>query len=257
MLTMVTTDNVLVFTFVLMRMSGCILFNPIIGRRSLPNLYKAALIMTLTLLVVAYTNPVLPEIDSTIELFIKLMAEFFVGFTIGFIINLFILVISFGGEVIDYQMGLSMAKIFDPASNINMSLSASFFNILFTLLFFISNGHLTMIRIFMETERLVPYGQVVLPFNVSGTVMNIFFQCTVMAVKLALPIIVVEFLVEMGVGIIMKAIPQINIFVINIQLKVVMGLLMLVFMFGPFAAFIENLMNTMFEAINAAVATLG
>jgi len=256
---MITMDNISFFALVLMRMSGCIFFNPIVGRRNLPNIYKVGITVLLSLLVVlSYTEQPVLEFDSTLKFIEKLLLEFLIGFVIGFVVSLFTMVISFGGEVIDLQMGLSMSKIFDPASNINMSLSASFFNIMFTLMFFAMGGHLTLIRLFVETDVIIPFGQVVFPMqNVSMTVLNIFCQCTILAAKMAMPVIAFELLLEAGVGIIMKAIPQINIFVINIQLKVLVGLFILMVMFVPFSYFIENLITLMFDAIKSVVMLFG
>ena len=133
---MIGEGTITVFVFVFMRMSGCVLFNPIIGRRNLPNTLKVGLSLMLTFVIMGFAPPEVPAIGSLIEFIVILLKELAVGYIIGFVVTLFSFVIAFGGEIIDMQMGLSMSKIYDPQSNVAMSLTATFYNILFMFLFF-------------------------------------------------------------------------------------------------------------------------
>ena len=81
-------------------------------------------------------------------------------------------------------------------------------------------------------------------------------QILIYAVKMVMPLLAAEIIAEMGVGLIMKAVPQINVFVINIQLKVVVGFLMLFILVAPFADFIERLLLLMFDSINHFVSLI-
>ena len=254
---MIASGTINLFSLILMRMSGCILLNPILGRRNIPSPFRVGLTLVMTLLVTTFTDIVPPPAQTTVFGFLfVLLKELMVGLIIGFVISLFNYVVSFGGELIDLQMGLSMSKIFDPSSNVNMSLSATFFNLLYTFLFFSAGGHLTLMRLFMISGQVVPYGGVIITTGLYTAILDIFIQCTILAVKFALPIIALEILIEMGMGMIMKAIPQINVFVINIQAKVLLGLVMLVAMFVPFSEFLERLITIMFETIDSVMLLL-
>ena len=103
-------------------------------------------------------------------------------------------------------------------------------NILMMLLFFTANGHHTLLRIFLVSGEIVPYGQAAFGQNSYQAIIELFVTCTVMAIKLCLPILAAELLGQVGMGILMKVIPQINVFAINIELKVIIGL-MLTFLF--------------------------
>jgi len=250
---MIDVGNLTVFALVLMRMSGCIFFNPIIGRRNFPAIFKVGLTVLLSIVVVSFAKITPPDIGTPVEFIICLLKEFLVGYVIGFIITLFSFVISFGGEVIDMQMGMSMSKVYDPQSNVSMSLSATFYNILYMFLFFAAYGHITLIRLFIISGEIVPFGQASFRPELSTAIIDLFCQCTVLAVKLALPIIAIEIIIEIGVGILMKAIPQINVFVINIQAKLLIGLIMMLVLFAPFSNFLERLVTLLFDTIENVV----
>ncbi len=250
-------DNISVFSLVLMRMIGCIFFNPILGRRNLPTIFRIGLALALAFAIVQLAMPVVPEATTVIETVFQLLQELFVGFVIGFIMQVFMGVIMIGGELIDYQMGLSMAKTYDPNSNISMAISATLYNGLFMLLFFTTNAHLNLIRIFLISGDIVPYGRLSLDPEFFTGMLGIFSQSMVLAVKLALPIMALELLVEVGTGIIMRAIPQINVFVINIQLKLLVGILAILLFFAPTANFLERLITLLFAEIFRALGQLG
>lgn len=242
-----------VFALILMRMSGCILFNPILGRKNFPAMFKIGLSMVLTLVIYTYSDISFIAIGTTIEYIWLLLKEFMVGYVIGFVVSLFTYVIIFGGELIDLQMGISMSKLYDPQSNVSMSLSATYYNLLFTLLFFAGNGHLTLIRLLLHLGEVIPYGHVVFRTKLYSEVLQVFCQCTILAVKLALPIVAIEFLLEMAVGILMKAIPQINVFVVNIQAKLFVGLILILVLLAPVANFLDHLITLLFDTIEQIV----
>lgn len=243
------TAHFLLFSLILMRMSGFILLNPILGRRNIPAIVKAGFIMILTLLIYSFAegNPV--EVGSSLEYGILLMKEFAVGFFIGFVMQLFTMVVTYAGGIIDFQMGLSMAMIYDAQNNAQIPLTGSLLNTYFMLLFFAVDGHLALMKILITSASVVPYGEVAIAASAGGAVLDIFIACIVLAVKLSFPILAVELITEVGVGILMKMIPQINVFVINIQLKITIGLIMLVILFVPMSDFLGNMITTMMNSV--------
>jgi flagellar biosynthetic protein FliR len=173
-----------------------------------------------------------------------------IGFIVGYIVQLFVSVILMSGEIMDTQIGLSMSKVYDPQSNVSMPLTASLLNAMFVLIFFISNGHLTMIKIFTQLCVVVPYQGLVFHTGMFGELVQLFSLMLIYAVKMALPILAAEMITEIGVGLIMRAVPNIDVFVINIQLKVFIGFLVILLMVPSYAGFLERLMTLMFDHIN-------
>lgn len=226
------------FMLIFMRMSGFVLFNPIFGRNSLPNLVKAGIIMVFSVFAFGIGAEIPPMPGSLVEFALQLLLELGIGFVLGFVMQLFFMIIQVGGEVIDAQMGLTMAQVYDASSQVNMTVTASLLNVLLVLDFFAENGHYTLLRIFFSSHQVVPLGQAVFGQAVASGVAEVFLSCMVLAVKLALPILAAELLGELGMGILMKAIPQINAFVINIELKVIIGLVLLFLFLSPINEFL-------------------
>lgn len=242
-------DSLTLFLLITARMTGCVAFNPLLGRRGVPSLVKAGLILLLSLSAFAITT-VQVEVPSTLlALALMFGMELFLGYALGLIINLFFYIPVMAGSVIDMQMGLSMASTYDPASGIQVTATSTLLNVLMSLLFFAANGHHTLIRIFLASGRVVPFGTVALGEDFYGAMIQIFLDCTLLGVKLAMPILAAELMGQVGMGILMKAIPQINVFAINIELKVIIGLVLIMLMLFPFSEFLLEAETQMLVAL--------
>ena len=166
-------------------------------------------------------------------------------------------VIGVGGEIIDAQMGLTMAQVYDSGSQINMTVTASLLHVLLVLVFFAENGHYTLVRIFLTSGEVLPFGQATFGQAVASGVVEVFLSSMLLAVKLAFPILAAELLGELGMGILMKAIPQINAFVINIELKVIIGLVLLFLFLTPMSEFLLAAEGEMLDGMSRMLTILG
>ena len=83
--------------------------------------------------------------------------------------------------------------------------------------------------------------------------LELFVECTVFAVKLCLPILAAELVGQIGMGILMKVIPQINVFVINIELKVIIGLALLLLLIAPFSEYLLKIEMEMLNSLKEIV----
>ncbi len=230
--------SLFLFELILMRMSGFIAFNPIFGRSNMNNYVRAGIILVLSISVFSASSSVYVEVPkSTFEFMIKLILELGIGFVLGFLFRLFMMIVTYAGEIIDTQMGTSMAQTYDASSQVNMSITASLFNVLFVVLFFVQNGHYTLLRLMLTSGDVLSYGTVTFNENIASFMLVMFVEVLVLAMKLALPILAAELLGVIGMGILMKAIPQINAFVINMELKVIIGLLLVFFMLVPISEY--------------------
>lgn len=250
------TAQLTLFSLILMRMSGFIFLNPILGRKNIPAIVKSGIVFILTLAVYSFSAGEAFDIESPVEYGFLLLKEFGVGYVLGFVTELFLFIISFAGYVDDFQMGLSMATVYDPQSNAQMPITGSLIQAYFMLMFFAVDGHLALMKILIKSSDIVPYGGVLITQNLSQRVLDIFLDCVVMGIKFAMPILAAEFLVEIGVGILNKVVPQISIFVVNIQLKLIVGLGLLVILFSPISEYVEKIMTTMIETLRGILTFL-
>lgn len=243
------TAQLTLFALIMMRMSGFVLMNPIYGRTNIPMRFKAGLILALTLVVYTHSAGEAFDTATTFEFGFLLIKEFVAGYIIGYVMQLFFFIISFTGYVMDYQMGLSMATVYDPQSNAQMAVTGSVLQTWYMLMFFAVDGHLALMKIMMTSAEIVPYGGILITQGLAVRIIEIFLQCLEMGIKFSIPIIAAEMLVEVGIGILNKAVPQISVFVINIQIKLIVGLGLLFIMFSPIGEFLNKIMTEMIKTI--------
>lgn len=230
-------------------MAGVIFFNPIFGRRNIPSIVKVGLSLGIALNVYMGMSDV-SVIDYTgIDLFLSMVKEFAIGFSMGFVIQVFLSIFQLGGELIDMQMGIGMAMMYDPTSNSQISITGNLMTIMYTLIFFISNSHITLIYIAVSSYKVIPIGLQPLNPDLSIFFIELFGYILIYAVQLALPIIATEIIVEVVVGILMRFVPNINVFVINLQIKLLVGITVLITIIPVLVGFMGEINSIMMETV--------
>lgn len=244
------------FSLIMMRMSGFILLNPVLGRRNIPMIAKAGFIFGLTILIYSLSMEEVVEPENMIIFGFLLMKEFVVGYMIGYVMELFFFAITFGGYIIDFQLGLSMSTVYDPQSNSQVAVTGSLLQTWFMLLFFAVDAHLALMKIMVTSAEIVPYGGIVITTNLGKRVIELFLECAELGVRLSLPILAAEFLVQVGIGIMNKVVPQISIFVINIQIKLIVGMGLLVILFSPTGEHLNRILTEMMKSVQGILTFL-
>lgn len=248
----------ILFSLIVMRMSGAVAFNSLLGRTNYPRRAKAALILMFSLLLYSsFHGNLLHEPTGMLEYGIMLVKELLFGFVLGFAMELSFFVVRFSSAIMDYSMGLSMAQIYDPQYNTQMTITSGMFYAYLVLLFFAVDGHLRLIHLFFSSAQAVPFGMITLSQELPQAIFRIFKECVVLGFQLAFPLLAMELITEVAVGILMKIIPQINVFVVNFQLKIIVGLLMLVFLFNPMSDRLFYLIDQMFRFLEGLIPLLG
>lgn len=243
------------YLLVFCRMGGMFFFNPIFSRRNMPNTMRVALTLGITLILSPMVSGALNTDFSTLGLILMMIKELLVGVACGLVFQFFFYMLFFAGDVIDMGFGLSMAKAFDPGANIQMSMSGNLFQLLFIMYFFATNSHLLMIRLFASSYDIIGLGAVQIGGEVSRVAVEIFIIAFNLAVQLTLPFVMASFILEIAMGILMKLIPQINVFSIHFQLKIIFGLVLLFLFAVPVAQFMTKYMDTMFISIGNLLGT--
>ena len=237
--------------YIIARMSGFVLFNPIMGRNNIPANYRIGLTLVLSVSAISAISArqaaVVPV--SILDLSIRILLEMALGFVFGMVMNFFFYIPQFAGTMIDTQMGMTMNQIYDPASQSNLSVTGVILNAMMTLFFFAANGHHTLLRIIITSGDVVPYGTVSLGSEAANAALQLFAECTLLALKLTLPILAAELLGQIGMGVLMKVIPQINVFAINIELKIIIGLGLLLMLLSPISEYLLEAEREMLRSL--------
>lgn len=254
-------NNFVAYLMVTARISGIFTFNPIFSRQNVPMRIKVGATLALSVVAVSYMgSDTIQYVFHGVPGFVMtLLKELAIGLVLGFMTNLILTVIVYAGELMDNQIGFGMAKAMDPMTGIQMPLFANLFNYMFILYFFIIGGHLKYIELFVTSYDILPmnYGFDLDSINLAYYIANYFNTVLILAVKFAMPIIAAELITEFVIGVMMKAVPTIQIFVVNIQLKIVVGLLVLLAVARPMSDYLEYLMDIMFTNLNSALGLIG
>ena len=255
---MIDWAELTLFLYITARMSGFVLMNPLLGRTvGVPSLFRSGLVLVLSVFVFGVTGQSVAAPASMIEFAIRMLLEIAMGFFLSMVMNFFFYIPQLAGLAIDTQMGMTMNQIYDAGSQASMSVTGSLLNVLMMLLFFAENGHHTLMRILLTSGDIVAFGAVAIGNEVLDAMLALFIECTVLAVKLSMPILAAELLGQLGMGILMKVIPQINVFVINIDLKVIIGLVLLFALIAPISEFLLAAEVTMQNSIRDILSLLG
>jgi flagellar biosynthetic protein FliR len=245
------------FILMFIRVSSLLMASPIFGRRTLPSMLKIGMCIMVTYAVFSADPAALAvQYSGAIEFGLLCVKELLFGLVLGYVTTLFFSVVQTAGQIMDMQMGFGMVNVFDVNSNISVPVSGNLFNAILLVVFFGVNGHLQLIRILLATFSHIPVGQVALNPMIGLTALQVFALSFVLVVSVAMPLIASGLLGEVALGFIVRAIPQMNIFVVGIPLKIVLGLMMLLIMIPMFVSFSDVLFERMFESIDHMIAGL-
>lgn len=252
----IVLKNIHIFMYVFVRLAAIILMNPIFSRTSIPATVKSSLVL-FTTLIVAPIVPVTASPGNFIDLALGLGREVLVGFALIFVFNIYYYMLMFAADIMDTQFGMSMAKMMDPQTNVQVAITGTLMNVLFMLYFFATNSHLELINVAVGSFQLVPPGAAGISVeNTVDFVFTLFSTTFILALRLALPFVAAEFILEVSMGILMKLIPQIHVFVIHMQGKILLGVIMLAALTIPITKFIDNYIVAIFDSMQKMLGAL-
>ena len=218
------------FLLVFLRVTAILMSLPIFSGNNVPNMFKAGLALAVALVLYPVIElAALPEMDGWLFLTVGVASEVLLGLGVGLAIRLMMAGIQMAGQVAGYQMGLAIANIMDPATSMQTPVLAQAFNLLAMLIFLSINAHHWFFRALVESFALLPP----FTFGVSASfiayLMAMAGNMFVIALKIGAPVIVVLILTSVSFGLMARTVPQMNIFIVAMPLKIVVGLLFIVF----------------------------
>lgn len=245
------------YLLVLARLAGMIMFNPLLARRNIPAQVRAGLAFFMMLLLSPGIDAAAIAEFNGFAMLVTLFKELGVGLVIGIAFQYFYYLLIYAGDLLDTTFGFSMAKVMDPATNIQTAFTSSLFTAFFTMYFFATGSHLVLIHLFAVSFKMFPIGGALFGEEIARYMIELFIQTIALVIQLALPFIAAEFVLEVCLGILMKVVPQITIFVINFQLKIFLAFIMLI-LFIPFiSTYIDNYIVTLLDTLQRTLLQIG
>jgi flagellar biosynthesis protein FliR len=243
----VYVSQFVVFLMLFVRITALVVTAPVLGYQAVPVQVKVAIGLFLALVFYPMATAHAPVIDTRlVPLVVTALKEVAVGLLLGFVLSLLFAGARFAGDVIGLSMGFSMANVFDPESAQSVSLIGQFLYIVSTLLFILLNGHHFVLESLQLSYAAVPIGGLGLNVLMGEGIIKLTGFMFIIAVKLAAPVIVALFLIDVGLAVLARVVPQINIFMVSFPLKISVGLVMLIAI-GPMMIYVFKKLLTSFE----------
>ncbi|MFT4413577.1 flagellar biosynthetic protein FliR [Fredinandcohnia humi] len=238
------------FLLVLVRVSSFFVTLPLFSYRTLPAIHRIGIAFFISwIMFLSMDKPTL-EIDGFFYLLI--MKEAIVGLFIGLVAYMIFAAIQIAGGFIDFQMGFAIANVMDPQTGAQSPLMGQYLYT-FALLFLLAiNGHHLLLDGVFYSYRFIPMEQLWIPFgneNLLESVLDAFNSMFIIAFQMSMPVVGSLFLVDIALGIVARAVPQINVFVVGLPLKIGVSFIVLIIamsmMFMLVGDLVENMLYTM------------
>lgn len=240
-----------------LRVSAIIWSSPIFGRQNIPQAVKVCFSLALTYFFYIAVPQSVPVIGGAIATFALLCAlELLFGMIMGYVLTLFFSLSYTAGQIIDMQIGFGMVNVFDVQSNTSVPVSGNLINVMFMLVFFATNSHQRLFELMYDTLYMIPVGHVAFNAQIGQVIAKLFITAFLLAVRMALPVIASGLLAEAVLGMILRTVPQMNVFVIGMPLKVLIGLAMLLIIMPAYVGFTGEAFENMFSGMRHAMLLL-
>jgi flagellar biosynthesis protein FliR/FlhB len=210
---------------VFVRMLTFFIVVPIFFPKGLPNTAKVALSLVVAYLLLPGVNYTALNITNNYTLIAYVACEVATGLTLGFITNLCFFSIRFAGQIIDQQIGFSMVNMFDPSSESNVTLVERLMYWSSLILFFSIDGHHMLIRALIESFNSISLGKFILSGDSFNLILTAFIQFFAIGFKIAIPVVFIIIITDITLGLIGRTVPQLNVMIIGLPIKILIGLL--------------------------------
>ncbi len=213
-----------VFLLAFFRIAAIIMVMPIFGYITVAGRIRLVLAFSLTIFVLPLISEINLAPPSTLAMVLLISREVLIGLIIGFGARLIFEGLNMAGNFVGYQMGLTIATVIDPTSQEEAPIIGQFWFLLSMIYFFAIDGHHFFIQVLTGQFRLIPLtaGQ----FNpaIGRHLIQGGSQIFVTAVKLAAPVLVLLLVVDTALALVARVMPQINIFIVALPLKIGVGI---------------------------------
>ena len=235
---------------VMVRVSGLVMAAPIIGGRGVPLQIRVVLTFV-TALILYPTLSVTPVPSPAAAYFAVVIRELLVGLGLGFAVTLVFSAIYLAGQLIDVPMGFGMVNVVDPQSGMQVPILAQFQYILAALIFFSVRGHHALLQALAASFALIPIGGGLPKGSLPGVIVQIFASMFYLGVRLSLPLVAGMVLADVALGIIARAVPQVNVFMLEFPAKILLGLLLLLVLLPGYVSVLARIFGTQGELARA------
>lgn len=249
-----SVGNIILFMTIFTRLSGLFASAPLFSTYPIPAQVKMWLSATIAFIlfpiIQATSNFVVP--NSVPALTVILFKEFLIGYAIGFCANVIFSGIELGVNTFSIQMGLSADQALNPASGGNSPVLTQAYTYLASMLFIGLGAHRWLFSAIYNSFRDMPIGYTIsISPGVVEQIIIITGQLFSVALTIAIPIFGILFITDILLGFTSKMMPQMNIFMVSLPLKIYLGLLLSLIFMRPMAEYMSVIIEQFLTKIAA------
>lgn len=241
---------------VLVRVSAFVLASPLLGTGSSFSGYKVGLIGALSLLAFSTLDLPLDHSVGPLEFAAMAMREVLLGVVLASVLQAVMLAVRVAGEMIGHEMAFTMSSLVDPNTGVSTPLITSIHEGFFLLGLLALDGHHVLIRALSESFVRAPIGAVEFNSALSENVLILFSEMFASGLTFAAPVLVLLALVSLLIGLLARAVPQLNILEVGFTLRIGMGMIAM-YGFAPLLApALEGLFTALDQGLGGMLAAM-
>ncbi len=242
------------FLTIVVRMSGFIFTAPFFGLRNVPLRVKVGLTMAMAVLMFSVLPYEPLEYAGVIGFALLIVQELLCGLILGFVANICYQILAFSGQILDMEIGFSMVNEMDPVTSAQVTVSGNLYSYAVMLMLMVTYMHHYLLEALIDSYALVPIGKMTLNPMIYSVVVKLVGEYFVLGFRIVLPVFAAMLIVNSVLAILARVAPQLSMFVIGIQLKVFVGLTVMVVMIKMIPGIASLIFDKMLEVMREAIA---
>lgn len=250
--------QVAAFLLVLTRSSGIFFISPFFGSMNVSAKLRAGVaVMFAVLLFPVVVKEAVIQAPATVVMFtFTVVKELFIGWLIGLIAYITLTAISMAGKIMDMQVGFAVVNMMDPTTQQQTGLLGTFLYNLTIIFFLITNGHHIIISALAESFRIIPLDSMVWNDSIPQLINDLTAGIWLNGMKIAMPVTFAILLTNVGMGILARTMPQMNIFVVGIPMHLMIGMGTTAMVLPFYILFLDVMFNEIYANISIALKAL-
>jgi flagellar biosynthetic protein FliR len=237
-----------------LRVTGFLLLAPVFGAAVVPRRVKLVLALALTLVLAPLTPPAAPIEPLSATALLTAAQQLLIGVAIAFVVQVVFDALLLAGQVVATTMGLGFAMLIDPSRGASTAVVGQFYLILGTLIFLALDAHIALVGVLADSVRALPPGPAALGPDTFMAVARWGGKIFEAGMMIALPAVVGLVLVNLALGIVSRAAPQLNLFAVGFPVSMLLGFAMLMLSLPTLQGNLERLFV---EAVDTAGRIIG
>jgi flagellar biosynthetic protein FliR len=234
----------------LVRPGMLILATPFFGGTFAPATLRVGVTVLLAILVAPFVR--VPEALPATALTVVLVREVAIGLALAFAIRVLVVAAEFAGHFMGYQIGLSLGSLIDPQTGVRNSTLALLYANVAVVVCLATNAHHALIRALADSYQALPIGVGGVDASLVASVSRLLGLVFVLGVRIAAPVVIVMLLVEVGLALLARVAPSLNVMTAGAPVRLAVGLLVVAATVSVLPLVITRALPIVFDAAAAA-----